>query len=202
MGVDATPLGDVTLDMWARAVATAALQLPAPRVLVAHSRGGIVISQAAEVAGDAIAGLVYVAALLVPDGINGYEASSWSGADPIPAVVAADGASFALERAVARDRLYSGTPADLAEAALDRLQPEPLAPLSTPLKLTAARYGRAPRSYIACSGDRSTIDETLRAEMLRRSPCEMVRVIDADHSPFYSAPVELTEAILAAPFAR
>jgi pimeloyl-ACP methyl ester carboxylesterase len=200
MGGDPTPHADITLDLWARAAAGAARQLPAPRIIVAHSRGGVVASQAAERLGQDLAGVVYLAALLVPDGLSGFDVAAWSGAPPIPALIAPDGASFSLDREVARARLYDATPPNLASRALDRIEAEPLAPLSQKLALTGRRYGRVARAFIACARDNSTIDAKLRREMLKRSPCQMVRVIDADHSPFYSAPEALVEAILAAPF--
>ena len=199
MGGDATPHEDLSLDLWARFAAGAVRAMPAPRVIVAHSRGGIIASQAAEILGADLAGLVYVAALLVPDVLSGFDAAAWSGAPPIPVIFAADGASLTLARDTARARLYSGTPSLPAERALDRLEPEPIAPLTHKLSLTPERYGRVPRSYIGCARDNSTIDAILQREMLARSPCEMVRVIDADHSPFYSAPHALAEAILDAP---
>jgi len=199
MGGDRPRYADVSLNLWARSAADAALTLPAPRVVVAHSRGGIVASQASELLGEECAGSIYIAALLVPDGVSGFEAAAWSGAPAIAANIAVDGASMSLDRAVARDRLYNRTPEELAEHALDRLEPEPLAPLAQKLVLSKARYGVVPRTFLACARDNSTIDAKLRGEMLSRSPCEMVRVIDADHSPFYSAPADLVEAILAAP---
>ena len=44
-------------------------------ILVGHSRGGTVISEAAELAPQAILGLVYLAALLLPAGEKAFEAA-------------------------------------------------------------------------------------------------------------------------------
>jgi len=52
MGQDKTPLSGITLAVWARSVADLVEQQSEPAVLVGHSRGGIVISQAIAVDGE------------------------------------------------------------------------------------------------------------------------------------------------------
>src|SRR3989442_4804389 len=69
-GRDRTPPARATLDACVACV-TDAIDALDPRdeiVLVAHSRNGIVISQAAERRAERVRGLVYIAAYLVPDG--------------------------------------------------------------------------------------------------------------------------------------
>ena len=67
MGADRAPAGDVTLESWARFVADV-VEREANCVLVGHSRGGAVISRAAELVPDAIRRLVYLSAYLLTDG--------------------------------------------------------------------------------------------------------------------------------------
>jgi pimeloyl-ACP methyl ester carboxylesterase len=61
-------LSEITLDLWACFVANLVKQQVEPVILVGHSRGGIVISQASEYVPDRIAALVYLTAFLVPGG--------------------------------------------------------------------------------------------------------------------------------------
>ena len=77
-----------------------------------------------------------------------------------------------------------------------RLRPEPNAPSFTPLHLTAERFGRVPRYYIRCERDRA-IGPGLQGRMVEASPCRQVFTLDTDHSPFYSAPMELAKILLA-----
>ncbi len=60
------PVEDVTLADWGDFVAGVVREAAAPVVLAGHSRGGLVIGEAAERVPDLIAGLIYVTALLVP----------------------------------------------------------------------------------------------------------------------------------------
>ena len=62
MGTDRIPPQDVTLEMTGSFIASLARRQPEKVVLVGHSLGGITISDAAERAPEAIAGLVYVTA--------------------------------------------------------------------------------------------------------------------------------------------
>ena len=54
MGSDRTPFSGLDLAAWARAVAAVVEADPEPTILVGHSRGGIVISQTAELVPDRI----------------------------------------------------------------------------------------------------------------------------------------------------
>ncbi len=79
MGRDRTPLGDITLDVWARFVSELVRAELEPVILVGHSRGGIVLSQSAEQIPDRIRTLVYLAAFLVANGD-----SMWTTAQKVP----------------------------------------------------------------------------------------------------------------------
>ena len=66
-GEDPTPIAEVTLDRYAQRVCEGLSDGP-PAVLVGHSMGGMVITQAAARCPSQIARLVYVAAFLPADG--------------------------------------------------------------------------------------------------------------------------------------
>jgi pimeloyl-ACP methyl ester carboxylesterase len=71
MGGDAEALKAATLDAWADfAVSLCRRATQRPVILCGHSRGGIVISQAAEEAPQAMDALVYICAMMLPDGLS------------------------------------------------------------------------------------------------------------------------------------
>lgn len=67
-GRDWTAARDVTLQSHVESVCQVLDTQPEPVVLVGQSRGGIVISQAAEQRPEQIRALVYLAAFLIPNG--------------------------------------------------------------------------------------------------------------------------------------
>ena len=188
----APPLDAVTLDLWADFVAGLVRAADGPVMLAGHSRGGLVIGEAAERVHDRLAGLVYVTALLVPPGETGLQAS---GATAAPAH---GGTQFArsLDPAVTRASLYHRCSAADAAWASARLCAEPMRPLNTPTSARWDGWGSVPRAYIACSDDRLITPERQHA-MLEAVPCNPVVTLDSDHSPFLSMPEELAEAMVA-----
>ena len=89
------------------------------------------------------------------------------------------------------------SPPDAVAAAMARLVAEPHGPRSTPLLLTAERWGSIPRTYIECSQDRA-IPLSSQRKMQDMSPGARRVTLDADHSPFLSRPAELAAALIGA----
>lgn len=199
MGGDDTALGRVTLEDWGRFVADiCAGQRPGPVILCGHSRGGLVISQAAEAAPEAIDALVYICAMLLPAGMS---REAWQ-ADRVPnplfdAIIApTEGRNGTIvDRTEAPAVFAQLSPLELAAAAAARLVAEPSQPRTAPLRLTPARYGSVPRHYVECLYDR-TIPLTDQRRMHAMQPCASITSLDADHSPFLSAPAALARTLL------
>ena len=74
-GADTSDPASVTLESWARFVADVVGAEPEPVILVGHSRGGIVISRAAELVPERMRRLVYLSAYLLPAGSTLAEAA-------------------------------------------------------------------------------------------------------------------------------
>ena len=184
--------GDVTLAGWAEFIADLARGVAGPVILVGHSRGGLVIGEAAELVPDRISGLIYVTAMIVLPGQTGMAA----GRDPAVAQEQAARPSipeFTPERA--RAILYNCCTPEAADWAISRLEPEPAAPLNTPAEVTWPRWGRVPRGYIECAQDK-TFSLARQRRFQVAAPCDPVIQLDTDHSPFLSAPRELAEAMV------
>ena len=202
MGDDPTPLSDVTMGAWAQFIARRSRGAGGPVILVGHSRGGTVISEAAEIAPEAMLGLVYLAALLLPAGRKAFEANVAEDARNAAGHGKEGSQSLRVEPEAARALFYNRASAEDAVWASGRLCPEPLAPNMVPLTVTRERWGRLPRAYIECLDDRALPIE-LQRSMQAALPCDPVVTMDSDHSPFLCAPRALAAhlADIAAGFA-
>jgi len=189
MGEDPTPLSEVTLGTWAEFIARLSREAGEQVIPVGHSRGGTVISEAAELAPQSMLGLVYLAALLLPAGQKAFEAAVAEEArDAVETGQgASDGLSLRVEPEAARALFYNRASPQDAIWASARLCPEPLAPNLVPLTVTRERWGRLPRAYIECLDDRAVPIELQRA-MHAALPCDPVVTMDSDHSPFLCEP--------------
>jgi pimeloyl-ACP methyl ester carboxylesterase len=197
MGADVTPPGVITLAYWARFVADLIEREPEPVLLVGHSRAGIVISQAAELVPQRIRKLAYLAGFMLTAGetladfANGIEDSLV----PPNMIPAASGLTCIVRASVLRESFYGTCSEADFEYARERLVPEPLKPLVTPLQLTESRYGRVPRTYIETKQDRA-VTPAAQKRMQAATPCESVASIDSDHSPFLCQPEALARILI------
>ena len=69
-GTDDTPPHEVTLDLYVEHVVAIAERLNGPLTVVGHSGGGVVASQVGEAMPDRIGCLVYLAGMMLPNGIG------------------------------------------------------------------------------------------------------------------------------------
>jgi pimeloyl-ACP methyl ester carboxylesterase len=185
-----------TLEDWAQLVAGIA-QREGGCVLVGHSRGGAVISGAAELAPQAIGRLVYLSAYLLADGRSVAEEARGDAGSLIPSnmVAVKRGLTCAIRDEVLRETFYGEcTPEDF-EFARTRLTPEPLRVLAAPVRTTAERFGRVPRAYIETLRDRA-VTHAAQRRMQASLPCDPVFTLDTDHSPFLSQPDALARILI------
>lgn len=196
MGADRTPFTGDVLGQWAEAVAQQVVAATSPVILVGHSRGGLVISEVAERVGAKIARLVYLTAFLLPEGVSltANVMSRGEGTGPVLVIDEATG-TCTVQAGTQRAVFYHLCPEADADAAVARLCPEPLEPLVRGLRVTAEGFGRVPRAYIEAAHDQAITLDHQRA-MQAVFPCSPVLHLESDHSPFYSMPEKLAEALL------
>jgi pimeloyl-ACP methyl ester carboxylesterase len=188
-GADADRLGDLYSD--AEQTRECLEALDGPVVVVAHSHGGLVASDAA--AGLAnVEHIVFVASFLLDEGgsLRGLTEQALGvedGEAPEIWILAEDGRSM-----LPRDpgALYDDCPPEVAEAAVARLQPLSVAAVSQGVR--AAAWREVPTTYVVCAKDHFFPPE-LQEQMASRATNSLS--IQADHSPFLSHPDELTEII-------
>lgn len=158
-----------------------------PVVLVAHSYGGLPVSAG----GKGADRFVFVAARMPLPGESPSARTPHWGHPEFRAAWDMDAGGAVILRAEAREVLYSDSPSNLAELASRRWRPMwsrvPEAPVSEPAWVSA------PCTYVVCVKDR-----TVRVEAQRECATHATGSveIDADHSPFFSAPDRLAALLV------
>jgi len=190
MGDDPTPLREVSLQGWASFIANLMLAQNEPVILVGHSRGGVVIGEAAELAPEAVAGLIYVSAALLPQGVSLVSVVQANAVtEHVPITPTPDGLATIIEPDAAQHAFFNCTEPAVARRAVGRLCPDPFEPNLAPMTVTRERWGRLPRAYIQCLHD-NAFPIALQRSMEAALPCEPVVLMETDHSPFLCAPEE------------
>lgn len=183
------PVDKVTLADWGDFVAGVVREAEAPVVLAGHSRGGLVIGEAAERVPELISGLIYLTALIVPPG---QCLADVTGHRPDPDAPLPSGEALA---AMAKALFYSGCTPEDADWAIRNLHREPAQVMHERATVTWDRWGKVPRAFIECSEDK-VISLDKQREMHGAAPCDPVLTLEADHSPFLCAPDALARAML------
>lgn len=203
---DGRRLNDVTMADHVAKVAdavekAAAADADGKVTLVGHSFGGLVISAVAEAEPSRLSGLVYVAAYLprigtVPgDSLQELATPDHHGAwqqDSFEVDVETRSASVNP-----RDRpaiFANDADAPVAEAIAAAMVDEPLAPLATPVALTAERFGTLCKAYVVTLKDKA-VSTDLQLTMIARAVVEEAVPLDTGHVPHVTAPLLLAEAI-------
>jgi pimeloyl-ACP methyl ester carboxylesterase len=199
-GEDSTPLAEATLDLYAERVCRALAEGP-PAVLVGHSMGGMVITQAAAKCPERIDRLVYVAAFLPEDGQSLIDLTQLPEAagDAVQAglVVEGDPPVATMPPEAAREGLQHCCTDEQAAWAASLRGSQPVAPFTHPAALVGPNhdaFAALPRAYVMCLQDRA-IKPALQRRMLEAAGCDPVLEIDTDHSVWASRPDELAAAL-------
>ncbi|ONI75712.1 alpha/beta hydrolase [Kribbella sp. ALI-6-A] len=193
----ATPLRGLAMD--AAYVRDVIAGLGRPVVLVGHSYGGAVITEAATHAHD-VRGLVYVAAFAPDHGESAFELMGRSpGSMLAHALVASPVSTGGVELTIAHDAFHRVVAADVAadRAALLSVTQRPVAQAALMAALPAGvpAWKRLP-SWFAFGDEDLVIPVAVHRAMARRAGARGIReVAGASHSLAVSAPDVVTAAI-------
>lgn len=196
-GNDKPPITEITLQAYANRVCEVLDAQAEPAILVGHSMGGVVITQAAEYRPEKIRKLVYVTAFLLQNGefLLQY-AEPDTDALVLPNLIMAEDQSYAtVKEDAVKEAFYGDCSEEDVKRAKSLLVPQAAAPFATPVTTTPNNFGRIPRVYISCTRDRA-ISPSIQEKMYNNLPCEKLIKMDTSHSPFFSAPEELVEHLL------
>jgi pimeloyl-ACP methyl ester carboxylesterase len=186
-----------TLASWAHYIVEQARETGEKVILAGHSRGGLVVSDAAELDPDAFDSLVYIAAFLVP---NGQTAQQFLATTPrLEAFdrglsVSEDGNFLILSQEGAVASMAQHCSDRYREEFAPRLTPDPIEPLTAVMKLSSARFGSLKRAYIECSDDLA-LQTVIQRQMQAAQPCDRVYCLVSDHTPMLSASQPLADAL-------
>jgi pimeloyl-ACP methyl ester carboxylesterase len=190
-GSSELPLGDLYSD--AEFLREYLGNLGGELVLVGHSYGGAVMSEAA-LGLDTVVHLVYVTGFCLEEGeaFLPLRRSISQDTRMAGATVRPDGGSVVtVDSEAAIGVLFNTTPLPIALDAAARLGPQSVATFSQPV--SGAPWRDVPSTYVRCSQDRAIPIDVQDAMAAR---CGTVRTIASDHSPYLSAVSELTDLLI------
>jgi pimeloyl-ACP methyl ester carboxylesterase len=182
---------------YARAVADAMTLAGAhDAILVGHSMAGVVIPKVAELVPSRIARLVFLAAVVLPNGGSSLAAQFPGALRELFLGHARSGGGVVqygatLEWARWMNDLPQGDPR--TTGALTRLTPQPLRPWLERVDLSRFYAMRVPRTYIRCLQDKAVTPDraTLYASRLGVEPIDL----DTAHNPMLSNPEALAKIL-------
>jgi len=188
-GASIEPYGDLIGDAAALSALLAKQQRPV--VLVGHSYGGAVISQAT--AGTAgVVHLVYLAAFVPDVGENVISMSTTMPEAPsaLGGAIKTDEGFSTIDPAAALEAFYAHCDPVAAAAFIARLDRQPFATFTQ--EATHASWRSTPSTYVVCTED-AAVHHSHQRLMAER--CTHVETLDTDHSPFASMPAETADII-------
>jgi len=184
----------VTMKTYGSDVIAAAEAIGQPCLLLGHSMGGMVISEAAQRRRDLFTGLIYLTAF-VPK----FGKSSPPGLAPVSPLMrsaseASLGGTMTVSADVAKRVFYNRCAREAQNRAVELLCPQPIRAAMGSIETTADGLGLVQKHYIECTDDEALPIASQRA-MQANMPFDSVETLDSDHSPFFSQPNALASAI-------
>lgn len=166
---------------------------PGPVLLVGHSYGGVLITEAGT--SDKVAGLVYVAAIAPGDNESANDLSKGQPPPPWASKLQVDGGGFAwLTPEIVSTAFAQDVPAAAQNLIAVKQKPIPLK--SFDAKVTKAAWKTKPSWYVRCEQDKM-VPPAAQAAMAKRIGATVTNVA-ASHVPMLSKPNEVAAVILTA----
>jgi pimeloyl-ACP methyl ester carboxylesterase len=197
-GDDATPVSEITLDLYVDAIARVVESQPAGVVLAGHSMAGMVVSQVAERLPQHLRAVLYMAAYLPQDGQSLQQLAQGDGESLVGQNMefAADYSTVSIKSAAVGEAIAGDLPLEVQAYIASSQRPEPLAPFQGAVHLSAANFGAVPKGYLSTTLDRA-VTPALQKQMLAATPVVKVEHIATSHLPFVAKPQECVEKLLA-----
>lgn len=193
-GSDTTPIDQLSMAAYADRVTQAIDAAGEKVILVGHSMGGMVISQAAENRPAKIKSLVYVAAYVPTSGQDLVTLSQGDTGSQIGANLEVKGATLGI-KADAFPMLFCVDCDATAKAALVAgYKDEPAAPLQQPVTLTD-NFAKLPKTYIHTTLDLA-VSHDFQLQMTQTTHMTHEHDIATSHMPMLASPDELVGLLL------
>jgi len=206
-GNDTAQLANVTLDDDVKKVTDAANAIKGKVILIGHSSGGVVISQAAELLGAGkIDKLIYLDAFLpqndesvfslagkIRERNNTSSTSQLNKQQPELLIFSEDKKSCKWNPELAEQIFYHDCSRQDIAFAKDHLSWQSVATLATPVHVTDSVYGVIKKYYILCTQAKDLDKSSLTSYV----HCEKIYKLSSSHSPFFSMPEKLVDILIA-----
>jgi pimeloyl-ACP methyl ester carboxylesterase len=194
-GASTMPLCDMYGD--AAHIRAVLATIPGEVVLVGHSYGGSVITEAA-IGSPNVKHLVYLCAFALMGGESRQMFREI--APPVKtaldaARIISDNDTSSINPELAEAAFYAHCPPGVAQAATARLQPQRMITFQQPV--TETSWARIPTTYVICTKDAalSPSHQEILAKRVSDAGGTVLR-LDTDHSPFASMPVETADILV------
>ncbi len=188
-GEDKTPVRELSLHAYVDKVCKVLDAQSEPVILVGHSLGGVVISQAAEYRPKKIRTLVFLSAFLLR---NGESLKRSLNNERSMLNISWDQGCLAVKDELVKEFFYGDCSDEDAGRARALLVPEAIAVFKTPIQISENNFVRIPRVYIECLRDNAVLP-AVQKKLYTETPCQQVISMDTCHSPFFSAPEKLAD---------
>jgi len=195
-GNDKTPLHEVTLEKYIETIRTIIKKTDKKIVLVGHSMGGFVASQAADLEYNKIDKIIYIASLIPK---NNETISSILKMDKksklLQHSILSDDKSFVELNSKSIDEiLYNNCSIEDVEFGKNKLCKQATLPFYTSIKLTE-KFEKIPKYYIKTLYDNGVSIE-FQNELCNRYNNIITKKIKSGHAPFFSNHQELYDIII------
>ncbi|UII19001.1 alpha/beta fold hydrolase [Fulvivirga ligni] len=196
-GEDQTPVSEITFDGYVAQVTAAIEALNTPVILVGHSLGGAIVTQAASKVPKSIDKLVYVAGFIPKSGSSVFEYSGMDEGTSIPSALefSEDGSTVTIAHPEVNMReifcQYSSD--EDIHLLVEKLRPEPVTAAGTPLNYSAETYAGISNKYYVFTTKDQAISYPFQQQMAKEANITNTYEIEAGHSPFLSKPDELVQ---------
>lgn len=188
---------DVTLKSAASRVCQIASYQKGKVILVGHSQGGAVITQAVNECASHIAALAYVAAVVPKSGEQVFQLLSDqdnANFDKIATLDANSGLYKINYQGPIKEMFMADASNEQATHAINNMVPEPAKIGGDVLSYNEDTFNKIPKYYIRTSQDQIISPET-QAKYLARTKFKHVYTMNTGHSPFISAAPELANIL-------
>jgi pimeloyl-ACP methyl ester carboxylesterase len=198
MGDDRTPVSECTLEANAARLCDVLTSSPEPAIVVGHSMGGVIATQAAARCPERVAALVFVAAFMPKHGQSLLDLTKLpeGAGDQVQANIVIEGEPpvAIMPTAASHDAFYGCCAKEISAWAIAKQRPQPVAAFVTPVSIPAGVLDSIDRYCVLCTRDRAMMPALLR-RMIAENPCREVVELGTDHTPQLSMPEDLAGAL-------
>ncbi|MEL0166493.1 MAG: alpha/beta fold hydrolase [Pseudomonadaceae bacterium] len=184
-------------------IAAACAEIEGPLLLVGHSGGGVIATQAAEMLAERVVGVAYLAGMMLPSGLGFADLTTeLMQTHPQAAGIwprlhwAEDRQSSTVPPEAVCEIFLQDLPREQAMAAAQRFCSQPEGTRALVAEWTAERFGRLPRLYVEATEDRSVVLAAQR-KMQALVPGAQVVSLACGHVPQVVQTAAVAEALLA-----